>query len=153
MNLFSFFTAPVRKIQNGGLNQNHLSSESFQAVTDSYTESLFCYFGLKMKWAPMLILCLCYVFLYMFIFIYIQCELILQLASTQTSEKSNLDPKCFFLFGANSFLVVVLVWIPGRAWELLGRRLNSNKALNYQNILPLPAALIIWIFLIYLLVI
>ncbi len=82
----------------------------------------------------------------------LQCELVLQLVFPQTSEKSHLDPKCF-IFGANSFLVVVLVWIPGRAWELLGWRLNSNKALNYQNILSLPAALIIWISLIYLLVI
>lgn len=44
----------------------------------------------------------------------LQCELVLQLVFPQTSEKSHLDPKCF-IFGANSFLVVVLVWIPGRA--------------------------------------
>jgi len=80
------------------------------------------------------------------IFNNLQFEVILLFVFLQTSKTSNLTLKCF-IFAAVGFMVV------HGAWKLLGWRLNSNKALSYQNILSHPAALIMWIPLIYLLVI
>ncbi len=135
-------------------NEHHYSGVNFMLVMFCVMYVMFyvmCYVLCVMFYVLCFVL-FCSVLGFLNIQPNLQCELVLQLVFPQTSEKSHLDPKCF-IFGANSFLVVVLVWIPGRAWELLGWRLNSNKALNYQNILSLPAALIIWISLIYLLVI